>query len=60
MAICAHNAAHVSKPKQKTPAGGKREQIIQTLTNYSNYSNSNELMLKMLKIFKDVIHMPSP
>ena len=25
MATCAHNLAHVSKPKQKTPAGGKGE-----------------------------------
>ena len=25
MATCAHNPAHVSKPKQKTPARGKRE-----------------------------------
>ena len=23
MATCAHNPAHVSKPKQKTPTGGK-------------------------------------
>ena len=28
MAICAHNPAHVSKPKQKTLAGGKREQPL--------------------------------
>ena len=25
MATCAHNPAHVNKPKQKTPTGGKRE-----------------------------------
>ena len=25
MATCAHNPAHVSKLKQKTPTGGKRE-----------------------------------
>ena len=25
MATCAHNPAHVSKPKQKTPARGNRE-----------------------------------
>ena len=28
MAICAHNPAYVSKPKQKTPVGGKREQPL--------------------------------
>ena len=29
MAICAHNPAHLSKPKKKkTPAGGKGEQPL--------------------------------
>ena len=28
MATCAYNPAHVSKPKQKTPAGGKGEQPL--------------------------------
>ena len=28
MAICAHNPTYVSKPKQKTQAGGKREQPL--------------------------------
>ena len=27
MATCAHNPAHVSKPKQKAPAGGKGEWV---------------------------------
>ena len=124
MAICAHNPAHVSKPKQKTLARGKREQPLlipnkkkkqlwthtrepslwewtkvvpsffchclpdvnsaQGLSHQlkskewwnsiiflktapptkgdlkPNYSNSNKLMLKMLKMFKDVIHVSSP
>ena len=28
MATCAYNLAHVSKPKQKTSAGGKGEQRL--------------------------------
>ena len=28
MATCAYNLAHVSKSKQKTPAGGKGEQVL--------------------------------
>ena len=31
MATCAHNPAHVSKFKQKTPAGGKEEWAKQPL-----------------------------
>ena len=39
MATCAHNLAHVSKPKQKTPVGGKGEWVNSSCSFLTKKSN---------------------